>query len=750
MDSENFIEDLKPYGILAREGCEFNLPEEAKIKISDATIESIDFDVLQEKGIKELTIGFSKISNIKFSNQNDLRICFFKCNFLEQVFALECNFEKEVEFIGCNFQKEVYFSGAKFQDKASFKEAKFQDKASFFKTKFLANQDKKTIENNFRRTNFEKEVYFSEAEFQARVNFSISRFKGEARFLKTKFLANQEDNKTIENNFRETSFENKVYFSEAEFQARVNFSISRFKGEARFLKTKFLANQEDNKIIENNFGETSFENKVSFSEAIFKAKVDFSISRFKGEARFIKAQFLANQKDNKIIENNFRETIFENKVSFGGAIFQARVNFYLSKFKDEVRFIDTVFESKNFIFEDVEFYHAEFISIEKSAEQKYHFKNVIFKDVTSFKNLNIGELNFENVIFNNIVVFKDVDFVLNDKSKINKPNFINCTFSNQFNIEHKYIQYDFDEIKAKINSDTEKNYKNLLNYRDLFRKLKSNRIAHHNQIDASELRTQELYARELELKYKKDKSLKEKIERWQLIFYHQLCDHHTDFLRVFNNLILLISLYVLYSFFILYISGKEIINDTKIYLSDIFHNNIFWYIPGILLFICVCSIYFCKNKEKTHVINREIKIKKFQWCQIIIKEILKFLFVCMICYAGISIFGIVGDFLAKFFGLKIFKDVVYISFACLSFFGLFLFFINSLVLRYIFISFSYFVVAFVLFLKPKEFYFIYNIFKDDDKNLAIMSSLNVVYFTLIILILFSLQKTARKNSIVPS
>ncbi len=29
-------------------------------------------------------------------------------------------------------------------------------------------------------------------------------------------------------------------------------------------------------------------------------------------------------------------------------------------------------------------------------------------------------------------------------------------------------------------------------------------------------------------------------------FYRQLCDHHTDFLKVFNNLVLVINLYALF------------------------------------------------------------------------------------------------------------------------------------------------------------------------------------------------------------
>ncbi|MBZ7947740.1 pentapeptide repeat-containing protein [Campylobacter sp. RM9929] len=425
-------------------------------------------------------------------------------------------------------------------------------------------------------------------------------------------------------------------------------------------------------------------------------------------------------------------------------------------------------------------------------ENKIIFFNLYFKNISfilcNFKNETTFQActfktfcNFESSVFEHFISFDQSTF-LDKVSFYNTyfyklPNFSRVTFKGDLIATNINLNFDFDELESKIRKgdinfieyrikQDEKPLDKFANdFRDSFRVFKNALIKDNNLLDASNFHKYELYCKEIELKQSwnklknvtTDEDIKQNNRNYsQLVdflllgFYRKLCDHHTDLLRVFNNLILLISLYVLYNFFILYISGKEIINDTKIYLSDIFHNNIFWYIPGILLFICVCSIYFCKNKEKTHVINREIKIKKFQWCKIIIKEILNFLFVCMICYMGISIFGIVGDFLAKFFGLKIFKDVVYISFACLSFFGLFLFFINSLVLRYIFISFSYFVVAFVLFLKPKEFYFIYNIFKDDDKNLAIMSSLNVVYFTLIILVLFSLQKTARKNSIVPS
>ncbi|MFB1639142.1 pentapeptide repeat-containing protein [Campylobacter sp. MRC_CM3] len=537
---------------------------------------------------------------------------------------------------------------------------------------------------------------------------------------------------------------------------RENYNRSLKFSKCNFNKTFCIARVNVNKqIIFNDvcFDENILIDWVSFNEnsylkffkCNFENQCGFENNIFCGEVDFINVS---------IKELILKENIFNKFLYIQNSIIN-NIDLWKNKFKNRCYFMDSKFG---------------YMQV-KDKKAKLNFSNAHFQDNVYFNNSHFYDyVDFHECEFEKNACFYGVKF-----EKI--PNFSQAIFKGNLNAVNANLNFDFDDLKEKINQECEEFNKNKKeedeksldkfanDFRDSFRIFKNALIKDNNLLDASNFHKYELYCKEIELKQSwnklknvtTDEDIKQNnrnhsqlVDFLLLGFYRKLCDHHTDLLRVLNNLILLISLYVLYNFFILYISGKEIINDTKIYLSDIFHNNIFWYIPGILLFVCICSIYFCKNKEKTHVINREIKIKKFQWCKIIIKEILNFLFVCMICYMGISIFGIVGDFLAKFFGLKIFKDVVYISFACLSFFGLFLFFINSLVLRYLFISFSYFVVAFVLFLKPKEFYFIYNIFKDDDKNLAIMSSLNVVYFTLIILVLFSLQKTARKNSIVPS
>ncbi|MBT0824009.1 pentapeptide repeat-containing protein [Campylobacter lari] len=278
----------------------------------------------------------------------------------------------------------------------------------------------------------------------------------------------------------------------------------------------------------------TFEKMVDFSGAEFQARVDFSISKFKGETRFIKTKFLAIQKDNEIIENNFKEAHFENKCYFSEVEFKGRVSFAVSRFKGETLFANISSINNILEFNQVEFNRVKFVNTAERINS-YYFLNSTFKSIVNFENLNINDLIFYNVVFENIVTFDKVKFN-------NKPIFENCTFSNQFNIEHKYIQYDFQDLQYRTNNITDK-YKVLLDARDLFRKLKSNRIAHHNLIDASELRAQELCTRELELKHKENKSLKEKIERWQLFFYRKLCEHHTDILQSLNSLILVIGIF---------------------------------------------------------------------------------------------------------------------------------------------------------------------------------------------------------------
>ncbi len=663
---EEFDEELAQYGILAKNGKLVTkdnkkiLKKEHKIIIDRVEIEQINFQKLQEKNIKEICIFRSEIKYLYFLEENTVKIDFKVCNFKNQIIARGLYFKNEVIFQQCIFDAVVDFSKAKFDSKIDFLASVFKSEVRFIEAKFLANQsDSEMVENDFGEVIFEGRTSFFNATFKARVSFRISQFKEEVRFIEAQFLAEQSNNKTIENDFREVIFEGRTSFFNATFKARVCFMLSHFKDEVSFIKTEFQANQNDsniiekqndNEIIENDFGEVIFEGKASFFNATFKARVCFMLSQFKEEVRFIGTQFLAEQNNGKIIENNFMETIFKGKVIFDSLVLKARISFLFSTFKDETLFLNI--NPNNFIFHNVEFNKTKFACKTLMNVIFCLFQYSVFKDALSFEGMEFERLGFDNVLFNGVVTFSN--------TKLNaKPQFINCTFSNQFNIEHQYIKYSDKDIENKINNIQDKNdkFRALLNLRDLFRKLKSNRIAHHNLIDASELRTQELYARELELKYKEKKSLRETIEQWQLVFYRKLCDHHTDLLLNLKWLVVLIG-----SFALLYFTSR-VIQDINL-LKVLNQYGICLSIAGVFILFC---LYWFRC------------IKKF-------------------------------DF---------------------------------------FVYLNLIVVVWVVCYKPKIIFGIVNLIGDKSYN-GFENALITIYTILLALVLFSLQKTARKNSIVPS
>ncbi|HEB7554680.1 TPA: hypothetical protein RZH69_001684 [Campylobacter coli] len=621
---EEFDEELAQYGILAKNGKIFL--EGNKITIIDTEIKEIKFQKLQEAGIKEICISRSEIKYLYFLEKNTIKTDFRNCNFKNQIIARELHFKNEVIFHQCVFDAVVDFSKAKFDSK---------------------------------------------------IDFLASIFKSEVRFIEAKFLANQSDSEMVENNFGEVVFERRASFSNAKFQARVSFALSHFKDEARFTKTEFQANRSDSGIIENQFLGVVFAGKTIFDDAKFQARVSFGISQFKEEVRFIGTQFLAKQSSNlEIIENEFKEAIFKGKVTFDSLVLKARISFLFSTFKDETLFLNI--NPNNFIFHNVEFNKTKFACKTLMNVIFCLFQYSVFKDALSFEGMEFERLEFDNVLFNGVVTFSN--------TKLNaKPQFINCTFSNQFNIEHKYIKYSDKDIENKINNIQDKNDKfcALLNLRDLFRKLKSNRIAHHNLIDASELRTQELYARELELKYQENKSLRETIEQWQLSFYHKLCDHHTDILQSLNSLILVIGIFVLSSVAMVvgfnYTLGYKPILEHLYFSLDFYNHHINSIIQDNYLFMMVVNL------------------------------------------------------------AMLFAYLILVGFAlCLK------------CIREFFIIISYVITLLVLAVSPKILIPAMGIFTDKRAMLDPLSTIGGIYTIVFGFVVFSFIKTIRKNSIVPS
>lgn len=169
-----------------------------------------------------------------------------------------------------------------------------------------------------------------------------------------------------------------------------------------------------------------------------------------------------------------------------------------------------------------------------------HFSGV-FKENVFFNNSKFNDyVNFQTCDFEKTVSFYGVRF---DKT----PNFSQVIFKDSINLINVKTNFDFENLKTTIESMDKPKNETANDFRDSFRNFKSALIKDNNLLDASNFHKYELYCKEIELENKKDKTLKDKIDKWQLFFYHKLCDHHTDILQSLNSLILVIGIFVLSS-----------------------------------------------------------------------------------------------------------------------------------------------------------------------------------------------------------
>ncbi|WP_346344794.1 pentapeptide repeat-containing protein, partial [Helicobacter kayseriensis] len=467
---------------------------------------------------------------------------------------------------------------------------------------------------------------------------------------------------------------------------------------------KFQAQATDSKTIENDFRATHFDGDVLFTLNDFKGKTSFAMTKFAKDALWSQVSF------HQVF---FRKTIFEASSVWRGVSFEEEVAFDSVYFGGKTSFcsIDTdggkkptTFKKagfKNVVFKESDFSEVEFVG-------NARFNGVVFKDLTSFYKTSFKQkADFRGSIFGGITSFDEADF----GSK--KPDFLNCTFGNQFNIEHQHLHYEYDDIENEIKNETNtQERKNPSLWRDLFRRLKSNRLAYHNLIDASELRAQELYAREIELeeKVRENKaSFKEKIEKWQLCFYRLTSDHHTDLAKIFNNVILLIALFGIFAFGSIKYGEKHLDYERRYFGS-----------------VETSAIDLSTRKTTYSLTKSELKTEKqdlqnLSWNQNNFSESFSIVFLCL---AFVVSFG-------ALISLDLLKNKLLIK------------------IRNIFF---YLLVFGVLIFKPTLLLPFIGKFLESSSSTSFpaMQSLSVVYCILMFLMLFSLQKTARKNSIIPS
>ncbi len=531
-------------------------------------------------------------------------------------------------------------------------------------------------------------------------------------------------------------------FSDCHFNNEVNLSLSEFKSLS--------------------FSDCHFNNEVNFSSAKSKERTSFKDCKFKDEVDFTKAEF-----ENNDFGNIFCSITFEKKVDFTQFKFNQDINDLT--FRDEVIFDNTEFLKEiilsrdNFILEDVNFEECIFdkVDIEDDflQEKNISFKSCQFKKIIAFRKKNIKNITFGTCTFEQGVYFVS--------SVFSNANFYNCNFNNAacfygstFNMAPNFSQSVFKDspnlvnIKAKfdfqnLNTTIENIYKPkdeaANDFRDSFRTFKNALIKDNNLLDASKFHKYELYCKELELKNKKATTFKDIVDRYQLVFYRKLCDHHTDLLKAFHNLLIVIMLFGIFSFALdKFKQPSHIENDIKYNIVKVDSNENY--------------IFKEHNKTTYNLLSLNIeqesdKFIKNDFVYMIVFLILVLLLLSFNIFTSIYIFGSILYLIFSFLDLL----ALYTHIAVIVFFVLFA--LKFILLddrqrykRGIVVAISYTVCIFTLLVKPSLLLPALGSFLDKDSNATypLLLSLSVVYFMLVVLILFSLQKTARKNSIVPS
>ena len=527
--------------------------------------------------------------------------------------------------------------------------------------------------------------------------------------------------------FKNSIFECPVYLDGIEFYGGVDFQSTTFRKEADFHGALFgngvvIGGHENTQSnsLESSFFAATFESDVHFEGTHFYHKADFSNAIFKKTAQFYNAIFERQALFSNVTCSdyiNFNNVKFLGEAIFLSTHFGDGTYFTGSSFKQNACFQGVTFHG-NANFDQVEFqvgedYESESIAdfsgahFQKTAElnatfgHDANFKGAIFNDNAYFDgaifrggtNFNLCHFYqstyFYGAIFQNISqyeTFKAIPFY--------QTNFHNDVYlsSDLFDFDFEHLQIIIDQDKDNERSETKAN-----KLRQMFRGVKNSFIEAHNYLDAAHYHKMELYCKEIELGYRRDENVEKSgirdiVDRIQLMLYRLTSDHHTDLLLILNNVIILIACFGLVNFIL------NILLNRKYF--DFSIQKVFMAIGAFLV-----SVIF----------------------------IFSTLFLILNCWKGFSLS--IDWFKNKLQVLKTLKDSLY----------------TKVNFRTYLVLTSYCIMAIVFAVNPSLFLPILGQLLDNNLYIGFtFASLNIAYAILMFLLIWSLQKTARKNTIVPN
>ncbi|HEB7536671.1 hypothetical protein [Campylobacter coli] len=552
-------------------------------------------------------------------------------------------------------------------------------------------------------------------------------------------------------------FEKTLTFNQCAFYNDLDIHQNQFLDHLVFINCS--NEQNDKKIISLDLQENEFEGYLFIKNCIIE-KINLWKNKFKNRCYFVDSNFGYKDEDNTT-KLNFSNTHFEDEVYFNNSEFYNYADFHECKFDNIACFYG------------VKFYKAPNFSACYFKEQK----------AANLINVDIDELNFESV------------------EKYIEDNYQDETYENK------------QEITEEQRSNNCK-LKCAKHLKDSFRVIKDILITQNNTLEAQEWHKLELYAKEKEIAIKAKsaidvtdcknasaKFLKEELydfTEWVnfvlLFIYRNTSSHHTSFLKILNFTVVMIALYASFVWWLQidcavqfvygFISITAFIVVVIIaFLSYIIYKSAFKLrIFRFLLFLGMgCGIFllfFFQNPEPIIIYCYILLVSFFSW--IFFSEKLSRFFVLTLAY--IVFFSVliekpqfINPFTGVFSSDKLYESKFEKSLNDLNASAI----INlasisqndfNLHLKDQNISFAELNSAKALIVANKE-----NLLKLNDVNSNIakevlgekytellktinqdkitentIKSTSVLYSIILLLCIFSLQKTARKNSIVPS
>lgn len=326
---------------------------------------------------------------------------------------------------------------------------------------------------------------------------------------------------------------------------RLNFSHCEFESKVslRFLK--------DNKYKE-------FHNGVNFSNCIFKNEVDFSY--------FVSGAPLPNNKYYNNAQNTlFKDCIFENKVDFHNSKITNNIYFNNAHFKDYVDFHECEFDDIA-CFYGVKFYKTP------------NFSACYFKEpkAVNLINVDIDKLDFKSVekyIEDN---YKDESYKNETKGIQDEKEIFKI--QNEYRLRYaKNLKDSFRVIKDVLITQNNTLEAQEWHKLELYAKEKENHI--------------NLSVKDRE----KNADIFKNILIWfncvLLNVYRNTSDHHNDFLKILNFTVGMIVLYGVFIFFC-----QACIEPYSKFFNEL-KSSVIFIIIGILVFLCCIMFYFNRKKS---------------------------------------------------------------------------------------------------------------------------------------------------------